>query len=384
MPQSRIITDDKGTRQNVKIRLAQKIDLALEPKPVQNKDTRLLLLPTNYEELSESELHFVLTHNAELRHTYQSAYLAADILYGRIEEPTNVKFQTIRLESPVEIPVYTQFAPIQTHRIKSGLPAIPADSTPIRKAQDKTKREEFKRQLASKTQKTASPSPGIEPERVLFIPDNYEGLSEAGLHHVLTQTVELGHSHDSAMLAMDIILERIPCPENIQFRIVKLVKAKEEPKQRIVNVESIYIPDTDIPKREEFKKSLADKIDSVLNSPPPQPIIEEEVKPIEFTLPEDWRQIPSVMLRTDLLSQGLTPEQTNTVMSSLKEPEFRVERLVEEDRIEELLVDLPEEFSTWRFNEQYIYLTKDRKLTPERANEVIYNGTHNSSNRFTS
>lgn len=41
--------------------------------------------------------------------------------------------------------------------------------------------------------------------------------------------------------------------------------------------------------------------------------------------------------------------------------------------VEKTIVDLPEIFSTLKPSDQYVYLTRVLKLTPEEANEVMYN-----------
>lgn len=103
MPQSKVFTSDKETRRDVKAGLAKKVNLVLDPNPVRTEDTQVLLLPHNYKEFNESELYFILTNNRELQHTYQSAYLAIDLLYERIEDPQRV-FKTVVLKSGPSLP----------------------------------------------------------------------------------------------------------------------------------------------------------------------------------------------------------------------------------------------------------------------------------------
>lgn len=259
MPQARAITNDKGTRQDVKARLANKVNLALEPKHPNPESITVLHLPHNYKELSEPELHFSLVSNKELQHTYKSAYLTEDILYGRVDAQ-NTKFRVIILKSPVEIPEYVKEASLPITHPTLSLRPLPEDSGPARKAAEEVKREQIIQSLSEKAETT-----------------------------------------------------------------------------------------------------------------PSKPLVEEvELTQADIVLPDDWQEVPLSVLRTDLLSKGLTPEQTNIYLASLLQVTKRIEP-APEAILEELTVDLPEEFNSWKSNEQYIYLTKDRKLTPEQAHGVIWN-----------
>lgn len=62
---------------------------------------KTFLLPSNYTDLSETELHFVLSFNPELSHSHESVIEALDILYGRVIQSPTVNFKIVNLPNPV-------------------------------------------------------------------------------------------------------------------------------------------------------------------------------------------------------------------------------------------------------------------------------------------
>ena len=243
MSQSKIITDDKTTRKDFKVRLANKVQDALVPKEFEQKNTLILCLPSNFESLSEAELLFTLTNNIELQHSQESAVLTVSLLYGRAARPENIDFQLVDLENPTEIPKFIVEIPIQRQPMKTA-PGFnkTKDSTAAHEAKDAYKRGQFKESLADRLQQTLENPPALVKDdiRVLLIPSNYKELNEADLHFALVNNLELKHSHDSALLAIDILNKRV-LSKNVELQEVELSspiepsipRFKTEPRQSL-------------------------------------------------------------------------------------------------------------------------------------------------------
>jgi hypothetical protein len=83
--------------------LSNKANKALQSKKVisEKDEDKVFLLPSNYTDLSEAELHFVLSYNPELSHSHETVIEALDILYGRVDQPSTVNFEIVNLENPI-------------------------------------------------------------------------------------------------------------------------------------------------------------------------------------------------------------------------------------------------------------------------------------------
>ncbi len=70
--------------------------------PMGEEGERVLLLPHNFEDLTETQLHFALSHNREYKHSYESTYETLDIVFGRKASPKGTVFSTVDVKNPVE------------------------------------------------------------------------------------------------------------------------------------------------------------------------------------------------------------------------------------------------------------------------------------------
>jgi hypothetical protein len=257
-------SNDRANRLSFKGALAHKVEAALsapEPETPNVKD-QVLLVPENFEELSETDLHFTLMHNKELKHSRQSANLALDIIKGRVLHPKNVSFQTIELTNPVPVP---QFA----HKIKPVRSLVKPITGPDLTESFKAYVREFEAHRDAPERHTPT-----QIEATILLPTNYKDLSEDALQYEMTHHTELAHSHESARFAIDIIKGRIPKPEGVTFQFIT-----EEPEESKISTKplkekviSTPVQPREIEHRNKFKQYLADKMEKSLVV---QPVIEE-------------------------------------------------------------------------------------------------------------
>lgn len=208
------------------------------------------------------------------------------------------------------------------------------------------------------------------PVPVLLLPDNYGDMDERALYGILIRDAELKHTSETANLALDVLAGR--SSTKVEFTVVNKPKPINTPKVKKV----LEIP-VIIEAAAEGKP-----IGAIEHS------VYVDVQPemIDFDLPADWKFIPLSTLRTDLLSTGATPEQVDAKMASLVKIDDVAELVLDvsvcpigqlstkPDAAQATMVEeLPEGFKTWKPNSQYIYLTKELKLTPEKANDLVFN-----------
>lgn len=135
-------------------------------------------------------------------------------------------------------------------------------------------------------------------------------------------------------------------------------------------------------KRREFKEQVAQKVAKSLT---PKPVV-ASAAPIDVEVPSNFFQIPEIEL-FGYIRQTLSSDQTIEVIEQLmgrvprtdqfriilKTPEVKAvepkQKIVKE--IPVVKVDLPTDFSTYRKKEQFSYLTRERALTTEQANDII-------------
>lgn len=226
-------------------------------EPTVEKATTLRV-PANWNELSEQELFFTLTHQTELEHSRTSAYLAMDILSGKVTQPERVTLQEVVLFRPVAQPKPKFQVQIQAPKVK---------------AESKTVAE-----FASKE------------EQFLLLPSHYEELSQAGLFYTLTHTPELKHSHDTANLAIAYLKEVANKPEWVKFQTVDIASpvtlTKDIP---VVKVDPDplegFIPQREVDKRNQHKEFLAEKARVAYNTKPEFKVQAERI----VLLPENYQ-----------------------------------------------------------------------------------------------
>lgn len=277
-------SNDRANRLSFKGALAHKVEAALTaPAPEAEAANQLLLLPTNFQELSETDLHFSLLHNKELKHSRESANLAVEIVFNKRLMPKTVSFQTIDLKNPVKIP---QFAKKAEPKRSPSRQIVAPDSTAVRMQAEKDKEAEFKAYIETLSTRTKN----IEPIQatILRVPKNYNDFSESELFHVLTNTSELEHSRVSAYLAMDILSGKISKPQNVTLQSIVLpqvVPTKVDP-VKVKEIVPAFVIEAERDKREQFRAKLADKANVV-------PTIEPFYVPesIELLLPAHYEEL---------------------------------------------------------------------------------------------
>lgn len=198
------------------------------------------------------------------------------------------------------------------------------------------------------------------PIPVLRLPYNYGDLDERALYGLLIRNPDLRHTSQTANLALDVLSGRSSVP--VEFEIVSVpVPVVEVPPPMVSVPETIVrVPEPIV----EVPEPIVEVPEPVVEVP--EPVVE----PFDFNLPVDWETIPLSTLRTDLLAMGATPEQVDAKMKELTPKADH--KTVQNNQKETLTVDLPQEFSSWKPNSQYLYLTKERKFTPDQANSVIW------------
>lgn len=294
------LTIDQNKRAQFKKNLADKVTVAKQLPVAKETSTKVLLLPSNYKELSEAELQFTLVNNSELKHSVESATLTVGILYGKtvLPEKGELKFRTIELANPVPLPdlVKEILAPRKPSTVAPGFSRT-KDSSIERRGKEDEKRAQFKQSLADKLQLSLTERPAIKetPSKVFLIPANYKELSEADLHFALVNNPELKHSHDSALLTVDI-LRRGVAQGSVKFRVQHLQEAK-------TGSQPIKLPT----KAPPVVKRLARDVSGT--------------KWLEtITLPENYRELSEGELRFVLLhdaSLKYTPEYADVILDVL-------------------------------------------------------------------
>lgn len=137
-------------------------------------------------------------------------------------------------------------------------------------------------------------------------------------------------------------------------------------------------------KRREFKEQVAQK---VVKSLTPKPIVASaSPAPIDVKVPSNFFQIPEMEL-FGYIRQTLPSDQAVEVIEQLmgrtpRTDQFRIILLSPEVKVDEpkqkivkevpvVKIDLPADFSTYRKKEQFAYLTRERVLTTDQANDII-------------
>lgn len=197
----------------------------------------------------------------------------------------------------------------------------------------------------------------------LLLPENYQSLDERALYGVLIRNTELKHTSETANLTLDVLARR--SSQQVEFVVIESPKPIEaKPIETKVIEPSSLVAEVIEPELIISKPTIKS-----------EPIIQVPIEPFDFVLPADWHNIPLSTLRTDLLATGATPEQVDAKLASL----VQTDSSVVQDSVESLdienqdpVVNLPEEFSTWKAYSQYIYLTKERNLTPDQANSIVW------------
>lgn len=140
--------------------------------------------------------------------------------------------------------------------------------------------------------------------------------------------------------------------------------------------------------RKGFKERALQRVNASLT--PPEPIKSADpFVPIDIEIPSNFWELSNVELYGIVLYQGLTSEQANRVMEQLRgrEPgsrEFRIVLQVPKTQeseaeaeaepeaiVPKISVELPANFSSYRARDQYLYLTKEKALAPENANDIV-------------
>lgn len=237
----------------------------------------VLRVPKNYNDFSEAELFHVLMNTTELEHSRQTAYLAMDILSGKVSKPSNVTLQSVVLEKIVP----STPAPVKA---KETIPAFVINA-------ERDKREQFKAKLADKASVVSIIQPAYSPKSIeLALPSHYEELSEAGLFYTLTHNPELQHSHDSATLAVDIVFKKIPQPESVKLHTIDLVTPEAgaiTASAKVADPLDGFIPEREQSKRAELKQYLAEQTERILASG----VADEELAPIVLKVPKNYKEL---------------------------------------------------------------------------------------------
>lgn len=176
MPRSPVMASDTSHRREFKARLLDKVVASLEaPKP-EASESMILLLPYNYQDMSEAELQNKLAFTVELSHSPSSTLLALDILFGRTSQPKEVEFQLVYLAEKLEP--------------KAAVPVKVEKPAEIRTVQETMKRRQFKADLSEKVKASEilSNQDKVEPRLKVKVPVNYKSLSSNNLYGTLVTT----------------------------------------------------------------------------------------------------------------------------------------------------------------------------------------------------
>lgn len=232
MNSNTVFTKDQEERAAAKARLKAKFNGVLSPPPAKEAVPQVLLLSQGYETMPEQALLFTLANNPELQHSAESAATTVNMLKGRTVKPANVKFATVQLTNPTPIPEFAVDAPVQR---KASKPApgfsTPADTTPIREGREELKKVHFKDALAEKIAKAVAQADApvtLASTKVLLLPANYKEISEADLHFALVNDPTLRHSHDSALLAIEVLNGKTV--KNTELKVSDSVAVELRPK----------------------------------------------------------------------------------------------------------------------------------------------------------
>lgn len=146
-------------------------------------DATVLLLPSNYKDFSDVELHAILLNSEELGHDEESALRSMRILRGW-EKPIKFVLKTSDFSAEVKTPEPKQIKRNVKERVEPTPPPwFVFNNTPEPEKAKRVKK-------------------NTEPTIVLF-PSNYADFnSDTDLHKALIDTIELGHTEETALLAM--------------------------------------------------------------------------------------------------------------------------------------------------------------------------------------
>lgn len=137
-------------------------------------------------------------------------------------------------------------------------------------------------------------------------------------------------------------------------------------------------------KRKEFKEQALQRVSKVLKTP-----VEGEILSmlVEVDVPSNFWELSDVELYGVLKYQQLTPEQTTRVLNQLKgyspdTKEFKIflqtpvveeEVFVQSNPITQTIhIELPHDFKAYPDREKFLFLTRERALSAEKANDLVF------------
>lgn len=135
--------------------------------------------------------------------------------------------------------------------------------------------------------------------------------------------------------------------------------------------------------RQDHKQSAMERVNKALSAKPE--VVVSEVREVE--VPSNFWSLSDPQLYGILKYQQLTPEETTDVIEQLRgrnsDQRFKlvlqaptVELTVQNEEslsleIPVVSVTLPEGFKGYKIKDQYLYLTKELALTPDKANDIV-------------
>lgn len=216
--QSKVQTDDVGRRNEFKQRLADKVQVAIETRPVVSEDPMLLLLPVGYDSMSEPELLFALTQNSEFQQSNDTAPKTVDILYGRT---VGVDFRVITVDVPSmkKLPQFVSEAPVQRKLSKKDPRfSLPVDSRPEREAREEAKRLQIEQGQTLKRETAPVAEVHTKPVQVV-LPEGYKTMSGRELFVFLTTNLHLTPEQANDVLYIEA---GFPQKTNFEFDLIGL------------------------------------------------------------------------------------------------------------------------------------------------------------------
>lgn len=314
-------SNDRANRLSFKGALANKVEAALSaPAPTEPtvKD-QTLLLPTNFESLSETDLHFTLMHNKELKHSRQSANLAVDIVFNKVIHPKNVTFQTVEITNPVPVPVFA-----------TRKPSIRGKVRPITGPDLTAEFKQFVQEFEAHRIEPVLHKP-TQLQATILLPEGYDTLTEDDLHYRLTHSTDLAHSHESARFAIDILKGRMPKPEGVTFKVFEpITEAPTTVKTQKPAQATAIVQPREVEHRAKFKQYLADKMEKALAT---KPVVEELILKTVF-VPQGYENMSDGELHFALIrnpelkhSQESARQVIDVLSGKIQNPGLRFESI---------------------------------------------------------
>jgi hypothetical protein len=246
---------------------------------------------------------------------------------------------------------------------------------------DVNQRKEAKTRLLNKVVASLeAPESETRESMILLLPHNYQDMSEAELQNKLAFTVELNHTPNSTLLALDILFGRISQPDHVEFQLSYLTEQPEPVKVAPVRVEKPVEVKTvqETMKRRQFKVDLSEKIKASEAIS-----LQEEVQPrLKVKVPIDFKSLSSNILYEQLVTLNLlTPEQAQDLFATLggRKINTKFDMVWESETVrgdskpvpKTVRVTVPNQFKILKVTDQYAYLVRQLALAPEEANDVI-------------